>query len=65
MPGPVKVGFEAVGGHEWALWNMLAAAGIAAGQLPPAHSLSDADMPERVGTHRRVHALPGGRLLCK
>lgn len=36
MPGPVKVGFEATGGHEWVLWNMLVAAGTAAGQLPPA-----------------------------
>lgn len=36
MPDPVKVGFEATGGPEWALWSLLAAAGIAAGQLPPA-----------------------------
>lgn len=36
MPGPVKVGFEATGGQEWVLWTELAAAEIAAVQLPPA-----------------------------
>ena len=36
MPGQVKVGFEATGGQEWVLWATLVAAGIDAGQLPPA-----------------------------
>lgn len=36
MPGQVKVGFEATGGQEWVLWTELAAAKIAAVQLPPA-----------------------------
>jgi hypothetical protein len=36
MPGPVKIGFEATGGQEWELWATLVAAGIDAGQLPPA-----------------------------
>ena len=36
MPGPVKVGFEATGGQEWALWVALVAAGIQVVQLPPA-----------------------------
>lgn len=36
MPGAVKVGFEATGGQEWVLWATLDAAGIDAGQLPPA-----------------------------
>ncbi len=36
MPGPVKVGFEATGGHEWVLWAHLADAGLVAFQLPPA-----------------------------
>lgn len=35
-PFPVKVGFEATGGHEWVLWRELAAAGIVAVQLSPA-----------------------------
>jgi len=38
MPGPVKIGFEATGGQEWVLWATLVAAGIDAGQLPPAQS---------------------------
>jgi transposase len=33
---PVKVGFEATGGHEWALWTELVDAGIIAVQLSPA-----------------------------
>lgn len=36
IPGPVKVGFEATGGHEWVLWTHLADAGISAFQLSPA-----------------------------
>ena len=36
LSGPLKVGFEATGGHEWVLWTELAAAGIVAVQLPPA-----------------------------
>jgi len=36
FPGPVSVGFEATGGQEWALWIRLDAAGLDAGQLPPA-----------------------------
>ncbi|MCF8478787.1 MAG: transposase, partial [Rhodospirillum sp.] len=36
LPGPVTVGFEATGGLEWRLWTKLEAAGIDAGQLPPA-----------------------------
>jgi len=36
MPKPAKVGFEATGGQEWALWSTLGAAGIDAVQLPPA-----------------------------
>ncbi len=36
MPGAVKMGFEATGGQEWALWVALVAAGIEATQLPPA-----------------------------
>jgi transposase len=36
MPGLGKVGFEATGGQEWALWITLAAAGVDAVQLPPA-----------------------------
>ncbi|MBU2961892.1 IS110 family transposase [Citreicella sp. C3M06] len=36
IPGQVRVGFEATGGHEWVLWTALAAAGIDAVQLPPA-----------------------------
>lgn len=36
LSGPLKVGFEATGGHEWVLWTELAAAGIVAVQLSPA-----------------------------
>jgi transposase len=36
LPGLVRVGFEATGGLEWRLWTKLEAAGIDAGQLPPA-----------------------------
>lgn len=36
LSGPVKVGFEATGGHEWVLWTELADAGIIAVQLSPA-----------------------------
>lgn len=36
MAGPVKVGFEATGGHEWVLWAALVEAGIDATQLAPA-----------------------------
>lgn len=36
MPGSVRVGFEATGGQEWALWVSLVAAGVKAVQLPPA-----------------------------
>lgn len=36
LPGQIKVGFEATGGQEWVLWTELAAAEIAAVQLPPA-----------------------------
>lgn len=36
MPGHVKVGFEATGGQEWALWTELVAERIPAVQLPPA-----------------------------
>lgn len=37
LSGPVKVGFEATGGHEWVLWTELVDAGIIAVQLSPAH----------------------------
>lgn len=36
VTGSVKIGFEATGGQEWALWTRLDAVGIKAGQLPPA-----------------------------
>ena len=36
IPGQVKIGFEATGGHEWVLWTELVAAGIVAVQLSPA-----------------------------
>lgn len=36
LSGPVKVGFEATGGHEWVLWTELVDAGIIAVQLSPA-----------------------------
>ncbi|MEL6361728.1 MAG: IS110 family transposase [Pseudomonadota bacterium] len=36
LSGPLKVGFEATGGHEWVLWTELAAVGIIAVQLSPA-----------------------------
>jgi transposase len=36
MPAPIRVGFEATGGQEWAVWTALADAGIDARQLPPA-----------------------------
>jgi transposase len=36
LSGPLKVGFEATGGHEWALWTELIDAGIIAVQLSPA-----------------------------
>lgn len=36
LSGPVKVGFEATGGHEWVLWTELVDAGIIAFQLSPA-----------------------------
>ncbi|WP_258598794.1 IS110 family transposase [Mesorhizobium sp. AR07] len=36
MPAAVRVGFEATGGQEWALWVTLVAAEIEAVQLPPA-----------------------------
>jgi len=32
----IRIGFEATGGHEWALWQVLAEAGFNARQLPPA-----------------------------
>lgn len=35
-PSAPKVGFEATGGQEWALWKALVRAGINAVQLPPA-----------------------------
>ena len=38
LSGPMKVGFEATGGHEWVLWTELSAAGIVAVQLSPAQS---------------------------
>ena len=31
-----RIGFEATGGHEWALWDVLSKAGFEARQLPPA-----------------------------
>jgi transposase len=36
LPAPSKVGFEATGGQEWALWTRLVEAGLDAVQLPPA-----------------------------
>ncbi|GBQ99450.1 transposase [Acetobacter nitrogenifigens DSM 23921 = NBRC 105050] len=36
MPDGLKVGFEATGGQEWALWRVLISMGINAVQLPPA-----------------------------
>ncbi|WP_215762444.1 IS110 family transposase [Acetobacter sp. P1H12_c] len=36
MPDDLKVGFEATGGQEWALWRILISMGINAVQLPPA-----------------------------
>jgi transposase len=36
LPTPSKVGFEATGGQEWALWTRLVEAGLDAVQLPPA-----------------------------
>ncbi|WP_231875102.1 IS110 family transposase [Gluconobacter thailandicus] len=36
MPDDLKVGFEATGGQEWALWRVLISMGINAVQLPPA-----------------------------
>lgn len=36
MPGTVRIGFEATGGQEWALWTHLVAAGIETVQLAPA-----------------------------
>ncbi|WP_188078346.1 hypothetical protein [Aquicoccus porphyridii] len=36
LSGPVNVGFEATGGHEWVLWTELVDAGILAVQLSPA-----------------------------
>ena len=36
LGAPLRVGFEATGGHEYRLWAALDAAGIAAGQLNPA-----------------------------
>ena len=35
-PSAPKVGFEATGGQEWALWKALVRAGVNAVQLPPA-----------------------------
>lgn len=32
----IRIGFEATGGHEWALWQVLAEVGFDARQLPPA-----------------------------
>lgn len=34
MPDDLKVGFEATGGQEWALWRLLVSRGINAVQLP-------------------------------
>lgn len=36
FPDEARVGFEATGGQEWALWGCLVAAGVEAVQLPPA-----------------------------
>lgn len=36
LPAPAKIGFEATGGQEWALWTRLVEAGLDAVQLPPA-----------------------------
>ena len=36
MPAPLRVGFEATGRQEWAVWTALATAGIDARQLPRA-----------------------------
>lgn len=36
LPAPLRIGFEATGGQEWALWTRLVGAGIDAAQLPPA-----------------------------
>lgn len=36
LPAPSKIGFEATGGQEWALWTYLVQAGADAVQLPPA-----------------------------
>lgn len=58
LSGPLKVGFEATGGHEWGLWTELAAAGIVALQLSPAQS-------EPSGRHafktdgERIRTFPG------
>jgi transposase len=35
LPAPLRIGFEATGGQEWALWTRLVGAGIDAVQLPP------------------------------
>jgi transposase len=37
----ICIGFEATGGHEWALWQCLSEAGFDARQLPPAQPLGD------------------------
>ena len=36
LPASSKIGFEATGGQEWALWTWLVGAGMDAVQLPPA-----------------------------
>ncbi|WP_456306093.1 transposase [Gluconobacter kondonii] len=36
MPDGLKIGFEATGGQEWALWRLLISMGLNAVQLPPA-----------------------------
>lgn len=36
LPAPFRIGFEATGGQEWALWTRLIEAGLDAVQLPPA-----------------------------
>lgn len=36
LPAPMKIGFEATGGQEWALWTRLVGAGMDVVQLPPA-----------------------------
>ena len=56
LPAPLRIGFEAIGGQEWALWTRLVSAGMGATQLPPAQIKAFALSQERRARTDRIDA---------